>query len=174
MSRRGREERAPSAADLGLIEKVVYINRVSKVVKGGRNFSFSAIVVVGDGKGRVGYGLGKAREVTEAIQKGGDIAKRTMKRYPMVGNTLPHMIVGKYGAARVVLKPAAPGTGVISGGAVRAVLECFGIRDVLTKCLGSRNQNNLVKATINGLDNMQSLESVAYKRGKSFKEVFGL
>jgi len=172
--RGGREDRAPSAADLGLIEKVVHINRVSKVVKGGRNFSFSAIVVMGDGKGKVGYGLGKAREVTEAIQKGGEIAKRSMKRYPLIGATLPHTIIGRYGAARVVIKPAAPGTGVIAGGAVRAVLESLGVRDVLTKCLGSRNQNNLVRATLDGLEKMESLEAVAHKRGKSFREVFGL
>lgn len=169
-----RENRTPSAADLGLIEKVVHINRVAKVVKGGRNFSFTAIVVVGDGKGKVGFGLGKAREVTEAITKGGELAKRNMKAYPMVGNTLSHPIVGEYGAARVVVKPAAPGTGVIAGGAVRAVLESLGVRDVLTKCLGSRNQHNLVKATINALENIESLEMVARKRGKSFKEVLGL
>jgi len=175
MNRRGnRDDRAPSAADLGLIEKVVHINRVSKVVKGGRNFSFSAIVVMGDGKGKVGYGLGKAREVTEAIQKGGELAKRNMRRYPMVGTTLSHTIIGRYGSARVVIKPSAPGTGVIAGGAVRAVMECLGVRDVLTKCLGSRNPNNLVRATLDGLANIESLEAVAHKRGKSFREVFGL
>jgi len=172
--RSSREERAPSAADLGLIEKVVHINRVAKVVKGGRNFSFTAIVVIGDGKGKVGYGLGKAREVTEAITKGGEIAKRSMKRYPLIGSTLPHELIGRFGAAKVVLKPAAPGTGVIAGGAVRAVLESMGVRDVLTKSLGSRNPHNLVKATLSGLDNMQSLEGVAFKRGRSVKEVLGL
>lgn len=175
MNRRGnRDDRAPSAADLGLIEKVVHINRVAKVVKGGRNFSFTAIVVVGDGKGRVGYGLGKAREVTEAISKGSEIAKRTMKRFPLRGATLPHQLIGRHGAGRVVIKPAAPGTGVIAGGAVRAVLECLGVRDVLTKSLGSRNPHNLVKATIAGLEAMESAEHVAGKRGKTVQEVLGL
>lgn len=176
MNRRSsrNEDRAPTAADLGLIEKVVNIARVAKVVKGGRNFTFTAIVVVGDGKGRVGQGLGRAREVTEAITKGGEIAKRSMKRYSMVGQTLPHEIVGRYGAAKVMIKPAAPGTGVIAGGAVRAVLEALGIRDVLTKSLGSRNPHNLVKATFNALETMESVEHVAYKRGKTVKEVLGL
>ncbi|MFC2170484.1 30S ribosomal protein S5 [Calditrichota bacterium] len=158
--------------DSGLIEKVVHINRVAKVVKGGRNFSFNAIVVVGDGKGKVGVGLGKAREVSEAITKGTEIAKRAMKRFPLVGNTLPHAIMGKYGAAVVVIKPASPGTGVIAGGAVRAVMECLGVRDVLTKCLGSRNPHNLVKASMQGLTEIESLQAVAFKRGKSFREVF--
>jgi small subunit ribosomal protein S5 len=172
--KRERNDRKDSASDLGLIERVVHINRVAKVVKGGRNFSFNAIVVVGDGRGKVGYGLGKAREVSEAITKGTDIAKRSMKPYPMVQATIPHPIIGRFGAAKVVLNPSAPGTGVIAGGPVRAVMECLGIRDVLTKSIGSRNAHNLVKAAFAGLEQMESPEAVAYKRGKNVREVLGL
>ncbi|MEF9976843.1 MAG: 30S ribosomal protein S5, partial [Oscillospiraceae bacterium] len=161
------------ASTLDLQERVVAINRVSKTVKGGRVMKFSALVVVGNGNGIVGFGLGKASEVPEAIRKGLEDAKKNLHKVSMRGTTIPHEIIGKFGAGRVLLRPAPEGTGVIAGGAVRAVLEIAGIKDIRTKCQRTNNPCNVVTATINGLCNLQSLEQVAAKRGKTAKEILG-
>ena len=164
-----RFEKAPSE----YIEKVVHLNRVSKTVKGGRVMKFSALMVVGDGKGKVGFGLGKAAEVPEAIRKGIEDAKKNMCTITLSGTTIPHEVIGSFGAGRVLLKPAAPGTGIIAGGPVRAVMEAAGIRDIRAKCLRSNNPQNVVSATFEGLKSLRGPEDVARIRGKSVEEIIG-
>ena len=160
-----------NADGLDLKDQVISINRVTKVVKGGKNMSFAALVVVGDQNGIVGFGTGKAKEVPQAIRKAIEAAKRNLIRIPLKGATLPHPIMGNYGAGQVMLKPAVEGTGVIAGGAVRAVMNAVGVHDVLTKCIGSTNPHNIIRATFDGLANLRSPESVARLRGRTVEEL---
>jgi small subunit ribosomal protein S5 len=160
------------ASELELKERLVQIKRVAKVVKGGRRFSFNAIVVVGDGNGHVGIGLGKANEVTDAISKGVEDARKRVIRIPIINGTIPHEVLGRYGAGRVILKPASRGTGLIAGGGVRAVLESAGVEDILTKSLGTSNQHNVVKATMNALETIIDARTMARRRNMSVQEVF--
>jgi small subunit ribosomal protein S5 len=154
-----------------LQDRVIHINRVAKVVKGGRRFSFSALIVVGDGRGHVGVGMGKANEVPEAIRKGNERARKNLFRFELDGKTIPHRVDGHHGAGRVMLRPASPGTGVIAGGPVRAVLEVAGVRDILTKCIGTSNKINVVKATLDALRQLESSAQVATRRGKELEEI---
>ena len=167
MPRRRREEE-----ESNLIEKVIYINRVAKVVKGGRRFSFSAIVVVGDGNGQVGVGFGKANEVPEAIRKGTEKARKSMNTVPLVTGTIPHDVTGRFGSGHVVLRPASPGTGVIAGPAVRAIMEALGVHNVLTKSIRSTNPHNVVRATFDALENLESAEQYATRLGKDIDAVY--
>ena len=159
--------------DQDYMEKLIRLNRCAKVVKGGRRFSFSALIVVGDKHGRVGFGFGKANDVSEAIRKSIDRAKKNMYTVPVKKNTIPHEIIGRYKSAKIVLKPASPGTGIIAGGPLRAVMEAAGINDILSKSLGSKNQMNILKAVFNGIDNMMDARKVSRDRGKPIKEVWG-
>jgi small subunit ribosomal protein S5 len=165
------QKRRRDEEESSLIEKVIYINRVAKVVKGGRRFSFSAIVVVGDGKGTVGVGFGKANEVPEAIRKGTDRARRTMRAVPLAGDTIPHIVQGRFGAGSVLLRPAAPGTGVIAGPAVRAIMEALGVHNVLSKSLRTGNKHNVVHATFDALDQLESPEQYAQRTGRDIEDV---
>jgi small subunit ribosomal protein S5 len=172
-NRRGRD-RDRDRGGPEYIESTVYVNRVAKVVKGGRRFSFNALVCVGDGMGKVGVGLGKSNEISDAIRKAGENAKRSMMKVPLMGGTIPFTVYGKFGAGKVILKPATAGTGVIAGGAMRAIMESAGVRDILCKSLGSNNPHNLVKATLTALGQLESARDVAKRRGITINQLFGI